>query len=271
MPITKLSGVNFYNPTRVHLWREETRAWYLRLRKDTAGGPVLAYAYDNSTNAANGTSDYAASGTAAAASDVSMVMSNNAPVPPTFAGATLDLTMSALDQTGVAIYKVDLGTKLQRGVLRVFRALSKISTTNGYFFTPGLVELGVKQWEEVEPGEFPYIGVYAGLVQSEPFEISDGGMETTQTIGGVAHILNLVGGERSYADAWNMYHDIRRAIAVQAREVYDGPVNDGLIFEAPIVSSAEPDKGIVWARERATVNFTVTVTVHETGAEIEAA
>ena len=180
--------------------------------------------------------------------------------------------MTATTSTGTAVWQCDLGTKLHRAVLMVHRAIAaKISTTGGYFFTPALVELGIKQWEEVAAGQFPYVGIYGGLISSEPGEIGAGGSWRSELqVGGVAHLTN-VNAEPADANALLFYHDIRRAVLNTWNEAYTGLLDpDGMPVDEVSVSSAEPDKGIVWARERASLNFIVTCSIHETGSEVEA-
>ena len=139
---------------------------------------------------------------------------------------------------------------------------------NGYAFNLATVELGVRQYEDVGAADFPYVGIYGGLIASEPYEIADGSLLTRLQVGGVGHLQNADPLDVVDARQMELYDDIRRAIVATAREAYDGVVNSGLIFDDPLITSSEPDKGITWARERATVNFLVAVTLYETSADI---
>lgn len=269
------SGVADYSPSRPNLFREETRKWFIRFDRASVGAPLTVKVYDTLAKANAGVGDWSASGQVSlpiTANDHTVSLTSvGAGSPPTFTNATINVNMLTLASTGTSVWRCDLGTKLQRAVLMVQRAISdKVRTANGYFFTLALVELGIKQWEEVEPGEFPYVGIYGGLISSEPGEIGAGGSWRTELqVGGVAHMAN-VSEQPADGNALLLYHDIRRAVMSTWNEAYTGGVYDGPVADEVSVSSAEPDKMIVWARDRASLNFIVTCSVHETGEEVEA-
>ena len=115
------------------------------------------------------------------------------------------------------------------------------------------------------------MGIYGGLISSEPGEIGMGGSWRTELmVGGVAH-LTSANSEPADANPLMFYHDIRRAIMNTWREAYTGLLDPaGQVADEVSVSSAEPDKGIVWARERASLNFIVTCSIQESGEEVAA-
>lgn len=268
---TRVSGTAF-TPARAHHFREETRKWYVRIEKPA--GTLTVKVYHSLSDANAGNASFTASGSVAVGTDLAyeIALTDNAGVPPVFTLARLTVALDNVASTGNEVWTCDLGKKKDRAKLRVYRAIAtKISTANGYAFDLARVELGVRQWEEALEVGLPYVGIYGGLVTAEPYEVGDGSQKSVVHIAGVGHLDNGHQEDAADARAWTLYDDIQRAILVTAREPYDGAVNDGLIFDDVILSSAEADKGISWARERATVNFLATVTIYETGAEIVAA
>lgn len=263
---TRGTGTHF-TVSAAFLFREETRKWYVRLAKATAGGNLSVKLYDSLTNAANGTADYAASADVAAFAGALVIpLINNVAVAPTFTDATLVVTADAAASTGTEIWAIDLGKKLERSVLRIVRALSTIKIDSGYFTNP-IVERGMRQWEEV--AIFPWIGVVGVSVASiESQEIGGGspwgsGLDSEYIVRLLAHDVNA--GDTT---ALFLFHDVRRAIAAVGTTPYDGLVNDGIPFTGMRFQAVENDLSVAWARERSTVEINVVVTLIESSDEI---
>jgi hypothetical protein len=258
-----------YTVSLVRFFREETRHWYVRLEKATAGGDLTVKVYDDAVAAANGTAAYAASATVVVAStQVAVPLTNNVGQAPTFPDtASLVVTLDATTSTGTELWSIDLGKKTERAVLRVLRALSAISIANGYFTNP-IIERGMKQWEEV--AIYPWIGCVGVGLTSVPSEIGGGsfgaGHHTEYTIRLLAHDAPP---EPSEPTALFLFDDIRRALAgLYAQTPYDGPVNDGLPFFEIRFQGIENDLATTWARERSTVDLNLIVSIDETSEEI---
>jgi len=261
---TRSSGTHF-TVQAARLFREETRRWYVRLMKATAGGDLSVKVYDSLDNATNGTADFTASATVAAFAGTLIVpLADNVAVAPTFTDATVTVAADAASSTGTEIWSVDLGPKLERAVLRIVRALSAIKLSGGYSTEP-IVERAMRQWEEI--AIFPWIGVVGvSMASIETQEIGSGpwgaGLDTEYIVRLLAHDVNA--GDTT---ALFLFHDVRRAIAALVVP-YDGAVNDGIPFSGVRFQAVENDLSVAWARERSTIEINLVLVLQESNSEI---
>jgi hypothetical protein len=264
---SRISGTH-YTISWAQYFREETRKWYARLEKATAGGNLVIKIYDDEAAATTGTAAYTASGTVVgpiASTTLTVPLIDNAGVLPVFTGTSLVVVLDAVTSTGTEVWKIDLGKKLERAVLRVLRALSAISIDNGYFMNP-VIERGMRQWEEV--AVYPWIGVVGvSIASSQPQEIGGGspwgaGLDTEYIVRILAHDAPA-----AEPTALFLFQDVRRAIAA-SQVPYDGPVNDGIPFSGVRFQGIENDLAATWARERSTVEINLVLTLNESASEI---
>jgi hypothetical protein len=266
---TKQSGVTVYTPSRPHLFREETRAWYLRIARADSSSDLYVGVYDSLADAAAGNANYAALGTVSSpitSTDQTVTLVNNAARAPTFTNATVRLVLAATSSSGTAVWKCDLGTRMDRAVLAVHRAFSGISATNGYFITPTTVELGLKQWEDAErDGDFPYVGIAGATIFSEPGGIGYN-VDSRFRIQCVAHLDH----DPKDPTIMHFYDDLRRALvnAVKPATAYDGPVPNLPIWQWAELNLADKDLSLDFQTNMGTIEFDVVVVLSEHESEI---
>jgi len=259
---------------RPHLFREETRRWYCRVERSSPIQPVEVKLFDSLLNAINNTAVYAASGTATVPAGsttpvtVTVPLTDNVAVTPTFTGAQIDVTLPSSTSTLAAeVYECDLGQRLERTVLRVVRALSFISQANNYFINPVLIERGLRQFEDAV-GKRPYIGVSDLTIEAEKWEIGNRSIMSTLSMTIVAHQDVVTRNDVADPNDLPFYHDIRRALRVIDDTPYDGAVNDGRIYDDLEFSLSAEDGGILTARDRASIEGTIRIRVHESDLDV---
>jgi hypothetical protein len=263
----RISGSHFSIST-AWCFREETRRWYARIEKPA--GTVTVKVYDDQTEATNGTDQYSASGAVAVSvgdTSLTIPLDDNASRGPTFGdAASIVVIFDSSASTGTEVWKIDLGKKLERAILRVLRLLSGITIDNGYFTNP-VIERGMRQWEDVHV--FPWVGVVGATLTAEPQELGAGplgaGWLTSYVIRLLAHDAISYVGEPT---ALFLYHDIRRALADSLTTAFDGPVNDGIPFDSINIEGIENDLAVVWSRDRSTIEVNLTVRIYESQSEI---
>jgi hypothetical protein len=264
---TKLSGDAIFTPAAAKFFREETRLWYVRLDTDSGASTLDVGVYLSEVDA-NASSGAVASGsTAAAAAGYYTVSLSDESPDPAFTGASIAVTLAS-DPSGseTAVWKVDLGPRLERCVLRVLRGVNTYADGTNDYAHDFTVELGVKQFEDVST--FPYFGVGRAALTQESAELgtgTGGNKSYTWLIECVAH--NQVTNDSVDSNAIWMFHDVRRALAALDAETYTG---DGKVYSLAQATLAEPDRPVEWARERATVVFDVIITLQELASEIVA-
>jgi len=267
-----ISGPAGMEVHRPHLFRERTRLWYARLSRTLATDPLTVKVYAVEADAAAGNANFSASGTVAyallqAALVQTCTLVDNAAVPPTFTGASIGIELDALTTTGNSVWKVDLGKRIKRSVLRVIRAFSKILKANGYFHDLAKLEGGMRTWEDAV-GVMPYLGITGTVVRQDHREIGRG-PSTELTIDCVGYVLNDSMDDVTDTMVYELYEDVRRALALVLAETDQAAIDNGGVYNDAVLSQAESDKGIVWERERGALSFAVIVTIEETTAEVE--
>ena len=273
------AGAGVATPARPYLFREETRRWYLRINRSVLADPVEVKVYDDLVAAAGNTSGYAASGTAAVVAGstapvLNVSLTDNPAVAPVFTGAKIDVALPSFTSTVIDVWEVDLGPQIERAMLRVFRALSVISEANGYFTTPVLIERGLRQWEEASSDGVslrPYIGVSDITTEAEEWEIGSSSrkIQTTLIATVVAHLdVAQNGSGITDPNALPFYHDIRRSLRAIDSVAYDGAVNNGRIYDSLLFSISAEDGGIIWARDRASIEGTIRLVLQESGIDV---
>lgn len=258
---TRISGTK-YTAKNANYFREGTRYWFVRIEKATAGGDITVKVYDSQANATNGTSGYAASGTATltTATEYTVTLANNGSVPPTFTGATVGVVLAAVTDTGTEVWQCDLGHRIERSLLMILRAAKSVSTIT-------TVERGLRQWEDTT-GLRPYVGIALRSLVSQPGEIGQGATSANSEATFVC-VLHADPGANGIDDPVLFhFHDLRKAIYAAYTTAYDGGVNSGAPVDSVQVVVAEEDMDLVWARNRGTIEFQVLATIDEDSSEI---
>lgn len=265
------SGAADMTASYPHLFRERTRKWYVWMYRANTTAALEVRLYASAADAAGGNANYAASGSIAYATLQAGLsnrcnLTNNAPVPPTFTNSWVQTAIGALTETGTVIWECDLGTRIARAAHRLVRAFSSISQTNGYFTNLNVSEIGLRMWEGTDQMR-PYVGIAVNTIRATPLAIG-GSLQTEVSFVCVAFLDVTSLSDVTDANTLLLYHDLRRALrAVDAESDVAVGFDDPVWHEA-MLTMAETDKGLEWARERGALIFTVSVTVNELATEV---
>ena len=271
MKWSKISGVTSYEPVAALYLHERTRKWYVRCERVAATDYLTVKVYAVQSDATNGNGNYSGTASIAVTDRTLRIPLLVGLVSPSLAGAVLYIRIPGTNLSaaiGTAVWQVDQGKKTDRAILWALRALSKITTANGYFTNFARVERGLRTWEDAEK-LLPYVGMAAVSYRSEDDTIGGaqvGTVLTTLEIHCVAYDRNVVvGADVLDSDMGFIGHDIRRAFHAAYAEAFAGLVDDGVIVASWRMLAAAPDLGMSWARDKGMFEFVLLVSVDEPG------
>jgi len=267
---TKQSGDVGTTPSAAKFWREETRLWYVKFVRALVGDPITVTVHASEADA-DGDANIVATGSQAVNGTEHTVTLTNSGTAPTFTSATVDVTLTASTTVGTSVWEVDLGVRLERCIARILRGFKVyVDGTNSYAHTLASVEMGPKQWEDVDTAEgsdFPYVGVGRASAQITGQELGSypGPTRYELNLQCIAH--NKITGDTVDSNGLSLFHDLRRSIVDLNDETYTG---DGQVFSVASVRLADFDRPVEWARDRVSIEFDVTVSLQETREEMAA-